>query len=86
MNRKEIIGPVFEYFSEYSSEINDLFNSSESFRELCEDYALCRNTIQKLDGGEAKTRKAVKASYAHALQELENELTTYLTKEKNRSK
>jgi hypothetical protein len=44
-----ILETITAEFPQYKRQIIALFNKSISFIEVCEDYAICRESITKLD-------------------------------------
>lgn len=70
---------VVEKFPDRSRDITRLFCRSESFREVCEDYALCQNTIRKIFITDALRQENLN-DYKNALKELEKELFSILDK------
>jgi uncharacterized protein YdcH (DUF465 family) len=46
-NEKEILGIIVSEFPHLHEEISRLYDESSSFIEICEDYVLCLNAIEK---------------------------------------
>lgn len=46
---KEVLEIIVTEFPQLNDQISELFYESTSFIELCEDYALCLNSIKKLE-------------------------------------
>ena len=54
-----------------------LFQKDEDFREICEDFYLCKEAINKIIITDTRKRKILK-EYKHALEELEMEMLVYM--------
>jgi hypothetical protein len=74
---------VSERFESVSGRVARLFESDESFRDLCEDYATCAQTVARF---EATTPSSVgmRNEYGALLLRLEHELLRYLEGESDR--
>jgi hypothetical protein len=47
-SKKLIIETLMEKFPDQANLIRELFEESDSFRSLCEDYMECRQVIERL--------------------------------------
>ena len=72
-----ILHTVVEKFPDHAQEIKSLFTESDVFREICEDYVLCFNSIRKIESTSIKRDEYLK-EFKIALEELENELLSSL--------
>ena len=73
----EILKTILDNFPEGANVIDKFCNRDENFREICEDYVLCKNSIKKIII--ANTRKGrILKEYKDALIDLEIEMLEYL--------
>lgn len=75
-----ILGAVINKFPENAKTLALLFQKDENFREICEDFYLCNEAINKIIITDVRKRKILK-DYKHALKELELEMLVYLNAE-----
>jgi hypothetical protein len=54
-----------------------LFESDETFRDLCEDYEICALTVARMESNDASS-EALHKEYSALLLRLERELLEYL--------
>ena len=54
-----------------------LFDEDESFRDLCEDYEACANTVARLEAS-GPAAQGMRNEYAALLLRLEREMLRYL--------
>ena len=69
---------LLDYFPGFTDRLSALFED-ENFRELAEDFLLCNHEIKQI--GILKNKKMIK-QYRETLQDLEEELLSYLNPEK----
>ncbi len=72
---------VKEKFPGQDENIEYLFRHNEHFHELCLDYFLCRQNLEKFIEDEDE-RKAWMQEYEHLRSDLENELAHFLARQK----
>lgn len=60
---------ILNQFPGHCDRINSLYGTDESFRELCEDYILCQETLKKVNSMEE-----ISESYLNELAETDQEL------------
>jgi len=75
-----VLSEVINKFPEKANALALLFQKNENFRDICEDFFLCREAINKIIITDARNRKIIK-DYEHALKELELEMLMYLNSE-----
>jgi len=80
-----ILHAVLEKFPDHAQEIKSLFIQCEEFREICEDYILCLNSVKKIESEDVKKDEYLK-EFKTALEELELELLSNLKIQKNNNK
>jgi uncharacterized protein YdcH (DUF465 family) len=66
-----------ERFHEVRDEMARLFERDEDFRELCEDYKSCAQTVARLQSS-GLTTEGLRKEYSALLLRLERELLRYL--------
>jgi len=67
---------VTERFPDAGKRVAELFETDESFRDLCEDYQVCAATVARLEP--SASLEQVRKEYAGLLLRLERELLRYL--------
>ena len=73
------LSAVLQRFPEDARLIRRLVLENPTFRELCDDYALARATLDTLNGASASVRQAEKiADYVSFVEELDQELSELL--------
>jgi len=77
-NDVEILKVITSRFPNYKDFINELFEESESFRILCEDYYDCKMVLDKSILINNKTNDMIK-EYQILLTEIEDELLEKLS-------
>ena len=77
-NKDRILNLIINRFPEYRDFIYELFNESESFRMLCEDYYDCRVILDKSTKISDKTN-SLRKEYQILLKEIEDELLERMT-------
>ena len=65
---------LFERFPEQKETIKALFKNNESFKTLCEDYRLCRESLQHWNQSLDDDAPARMREYEALLRELEEEI------------
>jgi hypothetical protein len=75
-----VLSAVINKFPEKAKILALLFQKHEYFREVCEDYYLCKEAIDKIIISNAQKKKVLN-EYKNALKELELELLLYLNSE-----
>jgi len=80
-----ILHAVLEKFPDLDQEIKSLFSQCEEFREICEDYVLCLNSIKKIESEDVKKDEYL-IEFKTALEELELELLSNLKIQKINNK
>lgn len=68
---------VSERFGQVQGRAARLFEGDESFRDLCEDYAACAQTLARLES-EGPSSAGIRNEYGALLLRLERELLRYL--------
>ena len=71
-----------ENFPELSSQIDKQFMECEVFREICEDYVLCLNSIRKIESQNPAKKEEYLEEFREALMALEDELLSKVKKDK----
>ena len=74
---------VSERFEQVRGRSARLFESDESFRDLCEDYEACAKTLARLES--CPSSGEMRNEYAALLLRLERELLRYLESESERA-
>jgi hypothetical protein len=77
-NNDEILKVITSRFPSYKDFINELFEESESFRLLCEDYCDCRIVLDETIKNSNKSSDLQK-EYQVMLSEIEDELIERIT-------
>ena len=77
---KDILGMVVNRFPEYADSLTMLFYKDENFKEVCEDYFLCKEAMNKIIITNTRKRKILK-EYKTTLGDLEVEMLMYLDAE-----
>jgi DNA modification methylase len=72
-----VLNIVIDKFPGKAKTLAVLFQKDENFREICEDFCLCKEAINKIIITDARKRKILK-DYKHALKELELEMLDYI--------
>jgi len=72
-----VLSEVINKFPEKANALALLFQKNENFRDICEDFFLCREAINKIIITDARQRKILK-DYKDALKELELEMLVYM--------
>lgn len=81
-NKNKALDIVSKKFPASRHLIIELFHQSDFFRSICEDYAVCFETIKRLESSEQMIKKGYKREYTILLEELEKELFTKLSEQK----
>jgi len=74
---RDILNTILDKFPEKANILNKLFQKDEDFREICEDYVLCLNSIGKIIITN-KRKDRILIEYKNTLIELEIEMLDYL--------
>ena len=77
-NKDQILNLIFNRFPNHKDYITELFNESESFRLLCEDYCDCRTMLNEKIKNSNKSSDLLK-EYQVVLSEIEDELLERIT-------
>ena len=80
LSEQDILKMVIRRFPEQANWLTTLFNKDENFREVCEDYFLCHEAINKIIITNKK-KGAILKKYKFAMKELEKEMLIYLDAE-----
>ena len=83
MNTDVVLQTVMNHFPDKKIVINQLFPANENFRDLCEDFVLCLNTIEKLKSHDVDENRKNLEVFEHTLEELELELISNFSKSAN---
>lgn len=75
--KKNILHAIFEKYPALKQEIEMLFFKEEGFRDFCEDYILCMNSIKKIESKYPDSDIYLK-EFKAALEDLEGEFHSYL--------
>ena len=78
--KQDILSMVINKFPEQANRLTKLFHKDENFREVCEDYFLCHEAINKIIISNKKRGEILK-EYEFAMKELEMEMLIYLNTE-----
>lgn len=73
-SKNRVLNIVLKKFPESHQLISDLFNQSDFFRSICEDYASCVQVIKTLESSNRMSNKGYLEEYEELLQDLEKEL------------
>ena len=73
----DILKMILDKFPQRASLIDTFYKRDEKFREICEDYYLCQEAINKIVVSDTRKRKILK-DYKRALKDLEMEMLVYL--------
>ena len=76
--RRPDLAQVLALFPERSLHIRELFLRDESFRGLCEDYALARDTLVRFEAMPDADQRPEVPDYRSVISELEKEIATAL--------
>ena len=74
-SKKLIIETLRKKFPDQANLIVELFEESDSFRSLCEDYLECRQVIERLKYATTMVEQGYLEEYKTLLEELEDEIT-----------
>lgn len=74
---QDILNTILDKFPERVNALHKLFLKDENFREICEDYVFCLDSIGKILITNERKDKILK-EYENALQDLELEMLEYL--------
>ena len=74
-SKKLIIETLMEKFPDQAYLIVELFEESDSFRSLCEDYMECRQVIERLKYATTMVEQGYLQEYNILFEELEEEIT-----------
>lgn len=77
-NKDQILNLILNRFPNHKDFINELFNESESFKSLCEDYYDCKIVLDKSIQISNKTDD-IRKEYQILLTEIEEELLERLS-------
>ena len=77
-NKDQILNLICFRFPNHKDFIDELFEESESFRSLCEDYFDCRKVLDETIKNSNKSSDLQK-EYQVMLSEIENELIERIT-------
>lgn len=72
-----VLSAVITRFPGKAKTLEILFQKDEDFREICEDFYLCKEVINKIIITDARKNKVLK-DYKDALKELELEMLAYM--------
>ena len=78
-SKKLIIEALMEKFPDQANLIIELFEESDSFRSLCEDYLECRQVIERLKFATTMVELGYLQEYKTLFEELEDEITNRIT-------
>ena len=76
--RRPDLTRVLDLFPEKSVTVRERFLRDESFRELCEDYALARDTLVRFEAMPDADHRPEVPDYRTVISELETEIATAL--------
>jgi len=74
---QDVLNTVIDRFPEKANSMTKLFYNNENFKEVCEDYYLCKEAINKIIITNTQKRQILK-DYKSTLKELEIEMLMYL--------
>ena len=77
-NKKQFLKLIITRFPNHQNCIKELFEESESFRSLCEDYFDCRTVLDETIKNSSKSSD-LRKEYQVMLTEIENELIERIT-------
>ena len=77
-SKKLIVSALRKKFPDQTNLIYELYEESDSFRSLCEDYMECRQVIERLKPSTTMVEKGYLQEYEILRDELEKELTAKL--------
>jgi len=78
LNKDQVLILIITRFPNHQNCIKELFDESESFKSLCEDYFDCRRVLDKTIENSDKSSDLQK-EYQVMLSEIENELLERIT-------
>ena len=73
------LAPVLERFPQYRGAIRATFLADESFRSICEDYALARETLARFEALPDADRRPEIPDFRALIAELEIEIARLLS-------
>ena len=76
--RRPDLTRVLDLFPEKSVAVRERFLRDESFRELCEDYALARDSLDRFEALPDADRRPEVPDYRTVISELEKEIAVML--------
>ncbi len=74
-SKKLIIETLMEKFPDQANLIRELFEESDSFRSVCEDYMECRQVMERLKYATTMVEQSYLQEYNILFKELEDEIT-----------
>jgi hypothetical protein len=77
-NKDQVLKFIITRFPNHQNCIKELFEESESFRSLCEDYFDCRTVLDETIKNSSKSSD-LRKEYQVMLTEIENELIERIT-------
>jgi hypothetical protein len=78
-SKKLIIEKLMEKFPDQANLICELFEESDSFRSVCEDYMECRQVIERLKYVTTMAEQGYLQEYKILFEELEDEIAHRIT-------
>ena len=83
---EEVLEFVLKRFGDGNGLIEPQFHRSETFRALCDDYALCAAAMERWQSSDAAIAAQRADEYAKWLTELETEIHDWLEREQSESR
>ena len=74
----EILEIILSEFPLLNNEIAELYHESSSFLEICEDYALCLNSIKNFETSKDRPMEKELAELKSALSDLKEEILSMI--------
>ena len=76
-----VIQKMYERFPEHTDLINELYEESETFRTLCEDYVDCQSVVERLRYNMNMVKRNTLDEYEQLSGELEAEIISRIDRE-----
>ena len=77
-SKKKVLQKVIKKFPDSCALITELFDCSDYFQSLCEDYADCLQVIERFEISDKMKKRGYYREYEELLEELEQELSLRL--------
>lgn len=78
MDRQHLLEELTDKYPEHAGKMKPLLDRDEKFREILDDILYCKSQLQRL-GTDPDKKKPVIEHFQKTLQELEEEISEYLS-------